>query len=103
MEWLFGKLFVLDKGLKIREWYYFKREGDEIKINEKEFWEGLVFVFKINQVFFLYCENVFFFLLVNVFNGCIVKSIYYFFLKNINVLFGFEDFFNWVVLLNKLD
>ncbi|WP_421949583.1 AAA family ATPase [Phaeodactylibacter xiamenensis] len=102
-EWLFGKPLASDKGSKIRERYYFKREGDEIKINEKEFREGLAFVPKTNQASPLYRENVLFLSLVNAFNGRIAKSIHHSFLKNINVSSGLEDPFNWVVLLNKLD
>lgn len=102
-EWLFGKPLTKDKESKVRERYYFKREGDEIKINEKEFREGIMFVPKTNQPPPLYRENVLFISLVRAFNGPIAKSIHNSFFNRINVSSGLDDPFNWIVLLNKLD
>jgi hypothetical protein len=102
-EWLFGKPITKGKDAKVRERYYFKREGNDIKINEKEFREGVMFVPKSNQASPLYRENVLFISLVNAFNGPIARSIHHTFFNSINISSGLDDPFNWVVLLNKLD
>jgi AAA15 family ATPase/GTPase len=102
-EWLFGKPLTEDKESKVRERYYFKREGNEIKINEKEFREGIMFVPNKSQPIPLYRENVLFISLVNAFNGPIAKSIHDSFFNGVSISSGLDDPFNWIVLLNKLD
>ncbi len=103
-EWLFGKPLKKDKkGAAVRERYYFTREGDDIKVNEKEFKEAIQFVPKKDESVPLYRENVLFLTLVSAFNGPLAKGIRDHLLNRINVSSGLDDPLNWILLLNQLD
>ncbi len=102
-EWLFGKPLKKGKrGSGIRERYYFTREGDDIKVNEKVFKEAVQFVPKKNESVPLYRENVLFLTLVSAFNGPISKEVRDYFLKTISLSSGLEDPRNWIILLNVI-
>jgi AAA15 family ATPase/GTPase len=103
-EWLFGKPLKKDKkGTAVRERYYFTREGDDIKVNEKEFKEAVKFVPKKDESVPLYRENVLFLTLVSAFNGPLAKGIRDHLLNRINVSSGLDDPLNWILLINQLD
>lgn len=82
-EWLFG---IPNK----RETYYFLREGQEIKINEKRFREGVRFIPKGNKEEILARENALFLSVLSAFNVKLIGEIV-FAVSQIVVITGLED------------
>ena len=96
-EWLFGKPTNQEN---TRERYYFKREGQEIKINNDQFKEGKQFINYGSQEAPLLKENTLFLSVVAAFNGKIAQQVYRYLTEKIQTISGLVES-NFIDRLHK--